>query len=577
MIAGVPLAHLVAVVLAALTPHAAAPAGSPFAWRGVVEGQYGRPWDHAQRVRVLRFMAREGWNAYVHAPKDDRWQRALWRRPYPRAVQGRFDREVRFARRRGIDWVPNLSPGTPLIPTPGGGPRSRPICFSCRSEVGVLVRKLGPFLRAGSRTFMLSFDDVRVGLSDPRDLAAYGAGPEAFGRANGDLLTRLLRALRRRARSARLLTVGANYAGTADSPYLRGLRRTLAHGIEVMWTGPSILSKPFSAAQARAYGRRVGRRPVVWDNWTVNDAEGNITGHANRIHLGPWLRDARVVGSVRGFFLNPMNEADLNLLPFATAADFFAAPHRYRPRRSWLRRVAQLGGPARAELRAFAEVNYSSPLDPGDEAPTFTRRARGFLRAYGAGGGWPPARRRLAVELSLVRRAPAALRRVPGLRSLAREARPFLASAARGARAADAAAALLAAERPTLELHAVRGGFAGHASAPSTRAVAARRRALARAERAVRADPRNTFGYRGRVLDIPSGSIPPNRLDALLARVRRLDGRYSPPRGAALVVTLDGRRLRLGLGGALRLPTSAAGRLLAARDGDGGRTAIRIG
>src|SRR3954469_5458439 len=95
---------------------AAAPA--PFAWRGVIEGPYGRPWDHGQRLRVLRFMAGHGMNVYVHAPKDDEFQRTRWRDPYPAAQQADFSSEVRFASTHGVEWVPSLSPGLPLIPSP---------------------------------------------------------------------------------------------------------------------------------------------------------------------------------------------------------------------------------------------------------------------------------------------------------------------------------------------------------------------------------------------------------------------------------------------------------------------------
>ena len=54
-------------------------------WRGIVEGAYGRPWTHAERMDVLRWMADHGFNAYVHAPKDDLYQRTQWRDPYPAA------------------------------------------------------------------------------------------------------------------------------------------------------------------------------------------------------------------------------------------------------------------------------------------------------------------------------------------------------------------------------------------------------------------------------------------------------------------------------------------------------------
>ena len=74
-----------AAIAALAAPGAAA--RSPFAWRGIVEGAYGNAWTHAERARVLAWMPRHGFNAYVHAPKNDLFQRTNWRDPYPAAEQ----------------------------------------------------------------------------------------------------------------------------------------------------------------------------------------------------------------------------------------------------------------------------------------------------------------------------------------------------------------------------------------------------------------------------------------------------------------------------------------------------------
>ncbi|MFL5779963.1 MAG: beta-N-acetylglucosaminidase domain-containing protein, partial [Thermoleophilaceae bacterium] len=331
--------------LALLLPCGPASARSPFAWRGIVEGAYGPTWDHGARSRVLRWMPAHGFNAYVHAPKDDLYQRTYWRDAYPAAEMAAFRREIRLASARGVRWVPNLSPALPLLPTPRipSKPPSRDLCFSCPSDLAAVVAKLAPFRRAGAHTAMISFDDVTKTFSHPEDAAAYGAGDAAFGRANGDFLSRLYRALRERDPRARLLTVGADYSGTADTDYLRGLRSKLRPEVQVMWTGVTVPSHAFTPADARAYARWIGRRPLVWDNWTDDDTAGNATPAGTaRLFLGPYLRRPDVAGTVGGFFLNPMNEADLNLLPLATAGDWMRNPRGYERRASWLRAVRGL-------------------------------------------------------------------------------------------------------------------------------------------------------------------------------------------------------------------------------------------
>ena len=568
---------------------AARPAGedgrSPFAWRGVVEGAYGRPWDRGQRMRVLRFMAAHGLNAYVHAPKEDLYQRARWREPYPRHQQAEFAREVAYARDRGVEWVPNLSPGLPALPTPGVPPeaRSRDVCFSCTGEIDVLIRKLEPFWAAGARTFMVSFDDVEKRLTHAADRRAFGAGPAAYGRANGSLLGRLLEALRARDRSARLLTVGADYYGTDDTAYLRGLREWLPRAVEVMWTGPGIFSENFRPEEARAYARAIGRKPAVWDNWTVNDIDGNVRARPRRIYLGPYRRLPDIAREVSGFFLNPMNEADLNLLPFATAADYFADPGRFDARRSFLRVAAELGGDEADALRAFAEVNHSTRLDRRDEAPTFVRRSRGFLAAYGRGGAWPGPRDALERELQLVESAGRRLARVRALGPFVAQARAFLASGAKGARAGRTAAGLLAAERPRLALAPASeaqasGELAGRVTPADPAAAARLRFRLLSHERAMRSDPHDTYGHRAGAVDVPPVKPPPNVMDVFVDRVQAIDSgwRTRSSRARSLTLRVEGRRVAVRRDGSFRLPVADCGRMLEAVDGSGGRTAVRL-
>ena len=51
--------------------------------RGVIEGFYGTPWTHEERLDLIRFCGAHGLNTWVHAPKDDACHRKLWREPYP--------------------------------------------------------------------------------------------------------------------------------------------------------------------------------------------------------------------------------------------------------------------------------------------------------------------------------------------------------------------------------------------------------------------------------------------------------------------------------------------------------------
>jgi hyaluronoglucosaminidase len=499
-VVGGALAAFLGLLLLLLPPPGKAVA-SPFQWRGVIQAGYGPTFSHRERLRLLGFLAGHGFNGYVHAPKEDPYQRVLWRDPYPPAQQAEFDQEIGVAAEAGIEWIANVSPGVPLFPDsrppPPGTTPSAPICFSCPGDLQALMAKLAPFQSVGVRTFMISFDDVRREFTDSADVTAYGVGDEAYGRANADLLNRVLASLRSTDPAARLLTVGADYKGTGDSAYLRGLRETLDPGIGVMWTGRRIQSRPLSADDADKFGAQIGRTPIVWENWTTTDIiRPSPDAPPTRVFLGPYVRRPGLAGHVQGFFFNLGNEADLNMLPLATAADWMSDPHAYRARRSFLTAVRHLAGRRAAPaLRAFAETSYSTTLAPRIEAPTFTRRAAGLLRARGEGGGSSQAAR-LRRELRLVVHARGRLRHVKRLRPFVRQARPFLRSAGLAARAGLLATKLLTGERGPRHTRA------------RLRKVMARSRSLRPQTYGSRT---HVFGLRGNVMD------------SYVSRARRLD------------------------------------------------------
>ena len=84
---------------------------SPFAVRGVIEGFYGNPWSHAQRLDLVAFISRHGMNTFVYGPKDDPLVRRDWRLPYDGPDLARMGELIDACRHHGIDFVYCLSPG----------------------------------------------------------------------------------------------------------------------------------------------------------------------------------------------------------------------------------------------------------------------------------------------------------------------------------------------------------------------------------------------------------------------------------------------------------------------------------
>ena len=51
------------------------------AYRGAIEGFYGRPWSHEHRLRQLDFYGHNKLNVYIYGPKDDPYHRPTLARP----------------------------------------------------------------------------------------------------------------------------------------------------------------------------------------------------------------------------------------------------------------------------------------------------------------------------------------------------------------------------------------------------------------------------------------------------------------------------------------------------------------
>jgi hyaluronoglucosaminidase len=575
------LAALVGLV--ALSGAAPASAATP-EWRGIIEGAYRTPWDHAARMRMLAWMPQHGLTSYIHAPKDDLYQRMLWRDPYPAARLADFSAEIKLARAGHVRWIPNLSPGIPLLPTPlpPGVEPSAPLCFSCPDDVDAVASKFAPFLDAGLRTVMVSFDDVAKQFGRSEDAAAFGSAPTTYGEATAYFLNSVYDALQRSWPGTELLTVPADYSGTRDTPYLQGLRAGLRPAVHVMWTGTLVRSTQWQASDAAAYSLLIGRKPIVWDNWTNNDfavtAESDAT---TRVFLGPYTRPASVARSVAGWFFNPASEADLNMLPLATAADWLRNPWRFNPRASWLRAVDSLAGPSKQliqPLRAWAEASYSTRLSRV-EGPTFVRLTRQFLGAFDEGPYWTRALAALRGELNLARRARRSLAAMQN-RAFFDQALPFLDATADNASAGVVGATLLEAERPSLSAtRTKRGGFRVSVSPPSPGRAAMLRQLLAgwRTRLAVR--DRLVYGWRR----LGARAIPSygarNVMDGFLAEVQSRDAAWQPladHASGAVSITIDDRPGPAPVAGAVRLGGSNCGAIVVARDAAGGAASIRL-
>ena len=297
-------------------------------WRGVVEGFYGRPWSHQDRLDSLRFGGEVRLNNFVYAPKDDPYHRDRWRQLYPEAELAKLSELAAEASTRHIRFVYSLAPGLSMR-------------FSEDGEHQFLVAKAEQLWQAGVRSFALLFDDVPAELTHPADIALFGADAGSAGAAHGLCCTRFQNDfLLPHGLTEPLLMCPTDYAGCAASPYRTRLSTTLPVDAVVFWTGADIVVGEVTRADIDAAAASYGRRLLLWDNFPVNDFD------RTRLFLGPLQgRTKDLQGSaLDGISSNPMGEAAPSRFSLATVADWAWNPGAYEPADSTQRALTLVAG-----------------------------------------------------------------------------------------------------------------------------------------------------------------------------------------------------------------------------------------
>ncbi|GHG89870.1 beta-N-acetylglucosaminidase domain-containing protein [Streptomyces lanatus] len=363
--------------------------------RGVIEGFYGTPWSHAERLAQLDFYGRTKQNVYVYSPKDDDYLRARWRDPYPPADLARLGELVDRARANHVRFTYALSPGLS-------------VCYSSDADIKALTAKFASLYDIGVRSFAIPLDDISyTKWNCPADEREFGTGGGAAGTAQARLLNTVWREFTAgRTGLQPLEMVPTEYSDLADSPYKKALREKLDPSVVVEWTGVGVIAPTITAEQVERARAVYGHPILVWDNYPVNDY---VT---SRLLLGPYTgREPGVASAATGVTANPMVQAEASRIALFTSAAYLWNPESYDPRTAFLASVRDLAGSGDTThwLRIFAENSYSSQLDP-TESPTLSALITAFRKAYDDDSGLDRAAAALKAHFSEMAATPAELR-----------------------------------------------------------------------------------------------------------------------------------------------------------------------
>lgn len=318
--------------------------------RGTIEGFYGEPWTHDERLDQLEFYGDVKANTYIYAPKDDPFHRERWRDAYPADKLAELGELVQTATDNHVRFTFALSPGNT-------------VCYSSDADYQALVTKLQQMYDLGVRAFNIPLDDIDYGRWHcDADRAAFGApSARTAGVAQAAFLDRVQKEFVETHDGVYpLQMVPTEYYNTTDSGYKTALRG-MDEDIVVMWTGEGVVPQEVTVDQAQKAATVFGGPTFLWDNYPVNDY-GQTAG---RLLLAPYdKREAGLGEYLSGIVSNPMNQAAASKIAIFGVADFTWNDAAYDAQHNWsqaLRYVAGGDDTTSAALRVFADLNHLAP------------------------------------------------------------------------------------------------------------------------------------------------------------------------------------------------------------------------
>ncbi len=312
---------------------------------GIIEGFFGKPWTHKNRLSIIEFIKEVGLGSYIYAPKEDPFHRKNWRALYPVESIKNFRKIINQC--QALDLVFNfaLSPGLSIQ-------------YSSESDFEKICRKYEQMIDLGVTAFSLLFDDIDPGLSK-NDLNVF----TSLAQAQTCIANKTYQYLKMKVPDLKFFFCPTEYRGTRGSAYLTYIGRHLLPEIKIFWTGPSVISKRITIRDARQISHIIRRKPVLWDNYPVNDYE------PSRLFLGPLQgRDRKLLDHLSGIFFNPMNQAEASKIALTSCALYVRAPEVYFPERIWPLIKNCFSNSARGEI--FFENFKPSILNPEESAST---------------------------------------------------------------------------------------------------------------------------------------------------------------------------------------------------------------
>ena len=292
--------------------------------RGSIEGFFGQSWSWDERHQHLIFLAAQGYDFYIYAPKSDTYLRRHWHLNWPLQEFAELQKLRTHCQELGLRFGIGLSP-------------LEIHRLDTNERHQRLLQRLQQINLLAPDILCLLFDDMR---GDLPQLAAQQI----------DLVHQAVAASNSRA----FIFCPTYYSfdpvlekvfGKMPEHYWHDLEQHLDKHIDIFWTGEKVCSKHYPQAPLQQVSELLGRKPFLWDNYPVND--GAIK--SKHLHLRPVPQaHSQLSDAIAGHAVNPMNQPWLSQLALASLALAYQNSAHYTPEAAQQQLLPQLCGKALA-------------------------------------------------------------------------------------------------------------------------------------------------------------------------------------------------------------------------------------
>ena len=316
--------------------------------RGVVEGFYGNPWSHADRLHMFDFLADNKMNMYIYGPKDDPWHWGKWSELYPTDELNRLKELVQYAAKVKVKFVWAVHTGQSLT----------------EEQYTLLNKKFEQLYKIGVRNFGMFYDD------------AYGVGA-----TQAAILNRMTEEFIKTHEGCEpFICCPAVYCdtfyGMGDANSLPDMcSKTRDADVRIMWTGSGVMDMQLGNS-VQGFINKYSVKPFIWHNWPVNDY--------SRTHLFMGKSDgmdANLYKKICGFTANPMEFAEASKVVCYSIADYLWNMSAYNADKSWQQAWQHLYPAHATEFGLFCQ----NSVNPGSNRISRPGESKYFLEALNKG------------------------------------------------------------------------------------------------------------------------------------------------------------------------------------------------